>query len=199
LPGLNLTIAMSELAMNHLSSGTDRLMSSIMTLIKLAFGAGLAFQIAHTHYGQAALLRGNLPSYALWIAMAISGLSMGVLFRAQLKDLGLVFLAAMIGIAGTRLGQDLLGIEMGAFLGGLITGASSNLLARILNRPVSLFLLPGITLSVPGSLGLKSITSFFGQNVGAGLTNATIAISVAISIVAGLFIGNLMINPRRNI
>lgn len=199
LPGITLTVAMSELAMNHLASGTDRFMSSIMTLIKLAFGAGLAFQIAHTNYGQAAVLRSNLGPWMPWIAMTVSSLCLGVLFRARVRELGLVFVAAVIGVVGTRIGQAMLGVEMGAFLGGLITGASSNLLALLLKRPVTLFLLPGITLSVPGSLGLKSITSFFGQNVNAGMTNATIAVSVAISIVAGLFIGNLLINPRRNL
>src|SRR5205085_11369279 len=53
LPGLSLTVAMTELATRHLISGTARLMSAVIVLLELvvgvALGEHLAKSLVHVH------------------------------------------------------------------------------------------------------------------------------------------------------
>jgi uncharacterized membrane protein YjjB (DUF3815 family) len=52
---------------------------------------------------------------------------------------------------------------------------------------------------VPGSLGYKSISLFFYSDAIQGVGLAFQVTKIAMSLVAGLFFGNVIINPRRNI
>ena len=47
IPGLSLTVGLSELAARHLMSGTARIMDSVMVLFKLYFGAVLGLSLIH--------------------------------------------------------------------------------------------------------------------------------------------------------
>lgn len=200
LPGLSLTVALAELSMNHLSSGTAKLMGAMITLLKLAFGIMLSYHLFGNEMLLVPKVAADLPTWLRWVGVCGSGFSLGILFKAAKKDIFLVFISAFIGAVATTVGKNFFGAEMSAFVGGITIGAFSNTLARVLHRPVSLFLLPGITLSVPGALGLKSVQSLLlGRDITTGLGEATVVLAVAISLVVGFLFGNLLINPRRNL
>ena len=121
-------------------------------------------------------------------------------FLKQPEDILIVSISAIVGAVATAAGQSSLGPEMCAFVAGVSVGALSNMSARVFKRPVSLFLLPGIILSVPGSIGLRSAQAFIlGKDAITGIGEATVVVSIAISLVAGLLVGNNLINPRRHL
>ena len=128
-----------------------------------------------------------------------AGLSFTVLFEARTKDMHWVLLSAVVGFISSFLGNTFLGNELGPFIGGFCVGTFSNAMARFMKRPASLFIIPGIILLVPGSIGYKSFSMMFEKNIIQGLESSFTMIAVALSIVTGLLIGNLTIDPRRNL
>ncbi len=56
IPGLSLTVGLSELAARHLMSGTARIMDGIMMLFKLYFGAVLGMALGKLMWGEAVFI-----------------------------------------------------------------------------------------------------------------------------------------------
>lgn len=202
LPGLRLTTAMSELALDHLASGTARFLGSIMTLIALLFGAAIGVQIGALFpdtlsMEAVAASRAEMPPWTLYAALAIAPPCFGVLFRALPRDLPWILASCVLAFVGSRLGAELLGNGFEAALGGLFVGLASNVYARTLNRPAATTLLPGILLLVPGSIGFKSLFNLLERDVITGIETAFQVATVGMSIVGGLFVANVIIRPRR--
>lgn len=202
LPGLRLTTAMSELALDHLAAGTARFLGSMMTLIALLFGAALGVQLGAlfpdtVSLAELAAERSEMPPWTLYAALAIAPPCFGVLFRALPRDLPWILTSCVLAFVGARVGADLLGNGFEAALGGLLVGLASNLYARTLNRPAATTLLPGILLLVPGSIGFKSLFNLLERDVITGIETAFQVATVGMSIVGGLFVANVIIRPRR--
>lgn len=202
LPGLRLTTAMAELALDHLAAGTARFLGSIMTLIALLFGAALGVQIGALFpdtlsMDAVAAARQELPGWTLYVALGIAPLCFGVLFRAQRRDLPWILASCVLAFVGSRLGAKVLGNGFEAALGGLFVGLASNVYARVLNRPAATTLLPGILLLVPGSIGFRSLFNLLERDVLTGIETAFQVATVGMSIVAGLFVANVVVRPRQ--
>ena len=198
VPGYGVTIALTELALQHLVSGTARLAGVLVTLLGMGLGAGL---------GQA--LAGYLPGTAIEMASAGTGelgiafalltapLCFAALFRARKIDAVWISIGGWIGYAGARLGTHLFGLELGAFLGALALGAFANLLARLTPRPESTVLVPGLMLLVPGTLGFRSIDAFLANDAMVGVEEAFRMLIVAAALGAGILGGQILLPSRR--
>jgi len=184
-------------------------------LLKITFGVALAQRISFALLGPDFFkiraqeisqltdsylsLQGPLPVWYKVPILLVSTLTFAVVYKARPKDTFWVILSGVWGDLATRAGGLWLGTEFGSFIGGLAVGALSNFLARVMGRPVTLFLLPGIILTVPGSFGYRSFLTLFSKNFETGMGEAVTAMSIAVGLVAGLFFGNILINPRRNL
>lgn len=200
VPGLTLTVGLSELASRHLVAGTARLAwaATIFLSIGLGVGAGESLKDAlpaATGGPDAAAL----PRWALAIALALAPLAFAVLFRARRRDLFWVLLAGWLGFAGARLGASFLSPELGVLVGALVVGLASNLYARTRNRPASVVQVPGIMLLVPGSIGFHSMNSFLTNDVLTGVESAFRMAQVAGALVGGLLFANALLRPRRSL
>jgi uncharacterized membrane protein YjjB (DUF3815 family) len=91
----------------------------------------------------------------------------------------------------------LLGPELGVFVGAVTIGAAGNLYARLLNRPSAVTLIPGLLLLVPGSVGYGSFARFIERDVTTGLEAAFTMILIAVALVTGLLVSNVVVPPRR--
>ena len=60
-------------------------------------------------------------------------------------------------------------------------------------------LVPGLLLLVPGSMGLRSMTSMLERDVVSGIDTAFAMILVSVSLVAGLLMANASVPPRRDL
>lgn len=199
VPGLTLTLAMTELATRNLVSGTARLMSAALIFLELGFGVALGQKLAallssEFHF---TVTPTNVPLAAEIIALGALPLAFGVLFQARARDLFPILVAGICGFIGARAGASLFGAQLGAFFGALVVASFSNIMARTLDRPASVLLVPGILLLVPGSIGFKSMTSMLSADVIGGVETAFSMILIAMAIVAGLLLANLLIPARR--
>lgn len=198
IPGLTLTVALTELATDNLVAGTARLASAAVVFIKLGFGVAVGVTLADS-LGMAFTLRtsAGVPLWVEPLAIVVVGVALTVLFRAAWGDMFWVLLGCAVATAGAKVGIALLGPQLGAFAGALLVGVLSNLVARWRKQPGSLTLIPGVLLLVPGSLGFRSFTALLREDVSSGIEGAFTMFLIAISLVAGLLMANLLAHPRR--
>lgn len=197
VPGLTLTVAMTEVATGHLVSGTARLSKAMLTFLLLGFGAALGGELVGLVPGVSA---GGLPDgdavWVPWVSVAAFIPCLVVLLGARSRDTLYIAPACVVSYAMGSLGA-ILGPEVGAGLATLVLGLISNGFARWKRRPAQLLLVPGVLLLVPGSLGFRSISSFLADEVLTAVATAFDVALVAVSLVAGLLVASLALPPRR--
>lgn len=196
LPGFPLTIALTELAMGHLSAGVARLAGALVTLLTLFLGVAIAWRIAEL-WRNLPDERLMLPWYASWVAGAVAPILFSILFRARLPQWPVIIAVSFAGFAVSRLATASMGVEVGSFLGALAVGCGSNLYARLCNRPAMVPLAPGMIILVPGSLGYRSLSALLDQQTLQGVEYAFGTMIVAMSLVGGLLASNALLPPRR--
>jgi uncharacterized membrane protein YjjB (DUF3815 family) len=81
----------------------------------------------------------------------------------------------------------------------LLVAAGSNLYARKFNRPAAVPLVPGIILLVPGSIGFGSLSRFIERDVVSAIETAFNMGLVAVALVTGLLVANLVVPPRETL
>jgi uncharacterized membrane protein YjjP (DUF1212 family) len=200
LPGLSLTIAITELSTQHLMSGTARFAGAMTTLLKLAFGFVLGTELVQlAGLSLRSSVVGGLPGWASWWALPFAAFSFAVLFKARFRDYPLVMLAVAYGYAATRLGSEIFNPDFGVFIAGMLVAAAANLYAIHSNRPGALIRLPGIILLVPGSVGYRSLSFLMEKNLESGLDTGFALMTALISLVAGMLFGNLLVSPRHHL
>ena len=197
VPGLGLLIAMNELATNNLVAGTARLAGVGMIFLQLAFGVALGQRFAQLWAGpMAAPELVSVPWWALVPALVIWALAFLVIFQAMPDDAGWILVACAFAFGAARLGTHFLGGAFGAGLGAWVLGSGSNLVARLRGRPPWVTLLPGIMLLVPGSVGLRSLDYVLNKQMLTGLDTAFQMVFLAVAILMGLLLANLMVRSK---
>lgn len=199
VPGLTLTVAMTELSTRHLLSGTSRLSAAFMTFLGITFGVALGNSLAAQFFGAPANLQPE--AIAAWVnllALAAAPLAFGILLKAETRDFPWIVLIGVLAFYGSRLGSGIFGPELGSFVGALLVGIASNVFARVYDRPSQLLVVPGILLLVPGSVGFRSLASLMEREVVSGVETAFRMLVIAVSLVAGLLMSNA-VTPRREL
>lgn len=199
IPGLTVTTAVSELAAGHLVSGTSRLFGAATLFVSLAFGVALGHTVAAPFGTPLKAQPATLAPTLEFVFILIAPLAFALLFRAGRRDLPWIWLAGLVAFASARLGAHALGPELGGFVGATVLGVLSNVYARVLDRPASLLLLPGLLLLVPGSIGFHSLSSFLAEDPIAGTAGIFRVALMAMALVAGMFTANLLASPRRSL
>ncbi|MCA9751581.1 MAG: threonine/serine exporter family protein [Gemmatimonadetes bacterium] len=198
LPGLTLTIAMTELSTRHLVSGTARLTGAVATTLTLVFGVALGTRLATLAFGELPLATPwPLPAWTLLAALAVAPLAFLLLFRARPADAPWILAAGVVGFAGARAGAHLLGPELGTLAGAVLVGVFGNVYANGRHGPASVPIVPGVMLLVPGSLGFESLTSFVANDPLGGVEAAFRAALVAAALATGFLVANVLVPPRR--
>lgn len=198
IPGLSLTVAMTELATGHPVSGTARLSNAMVTFIMLGFGLAMGQRLASFLPNLPAIGTPEmLPLWTEWLALGFAPFSLAVLFRAKPSHFGWIWLASVSAFFAARWGSYLLGPQLGGFLAAFGLGLLSNLLARLFDRPASITIVPGLMLLVPGSVGFKSIDALLAQNTLAGLETGFNMVFMASALVIGLLFANFVIVSKR--
>ncbi len=204
VPGLSLTISITELATENLAAGTARLMQAIMVFLKLCFGVILGTSIYHGIFKEStlgALVQNPLPYSYIWIAIILAAFAFTILFRAKLKDYFWILLASLIGYLSSFVGSKLLGGDamMGAFLGGFMVGISANLYARYIKHPAAMIFMPGLILLVPGSIGFRGLSFLVEKNTVAGIDTTFQMLMIAVALVGGLLLASILVVPKRSL
>ena len=203
IPGLTLTLAVTELATRNLVAGTARLMGALATFVSIGFGVAVGQHLLHHVVPELSDVRtgsvsvASLPDWTLPFSLGIVAFPLAVLFRARACDVAAIMGSAFVAFYGARFGAWALGPETGVCIAAILVGVASNLYARVTGNPAAVPMLPGILLLVPGTLGFESVRSFVAKDALAGVATAFQMIFIAISIVAGLLIANASTPSRR--
>ena len=201
IPGLGLTIAVTELSTDHLASGSARLAGALVTLLKLSLGV-LIGTVVVGWFGWTTDIESLTPLSAppgwfRWPALLAAAFSFAVLFSARRKDFLIAMFAAIISYMISRAGVAAGGLEFGVLLASMSIAILANLYGRVFKQTGALIRVPGIILLVPGTIGYHGATALF-LDGGANLTDTTLlALRLLISLVGGLLFGNTLLPPRR--
>lgn len=198
LPGMSLTVAITELATRNLISGTARLMSAIIVLLELAVGVALGEELARRLLTvPLAVAPTPLPAWSHWVALAAAALAVTIVVRAERRAAGWIVAASVAGYVGARAGVAWLDGQLGVMLGGFALGCLANVYARVLDRPAQVVLTPAALLLVPGSMGFRGMTSLLAHDTVSGVETVFAMFVAATAIVGGLLIANAVVSPRR--
>jgi uncharacterized membrane protein YjjB (DUF3815 family) len=175
-------------------------MGGIMILLKLTFGVFIGAKIAsYIYIPSVDISFAKIPDWVTFLTLPMTALMATVIFKAQKSDWGWVTLAGIYGFSCAKLATYFFGPEMGILIGGFCVGSMSNIFARLKDRPSSLFQFPGIILLVPGSMGYRSFSFLFEKDIVGGLGTAFSMITLAMALVVGIFLGNILIKPRKSL
>jgi len=201
IPGLGLTMAVSELSTDHLASGSARLSGALVTLLKLSLGVLIGTVVVgwfgwSEDISMLAVLPGP-PDWFRWPALLAASFSFGVLFSVRRKEFHIAVLAAVISYMVSRIGVAVGGLEFGVLLASMTTAVLANLYGRVFKQTGALIRVPGIILLVPGTIGYHGATALL-LDGGVSLTDTSLlALRLLISLVGGLLFGNTLLPPRR--
>jgi len=202
IPGLTLTISVSELATNNLASGTARLMQAILVFFKLGFGVALGSSLVEFFTEDLEFLEkaiNPIPDEFLWLSLIFAAWAFTVLFRAKMKDFLWVLLAGAMAYFSTKLASDLIGPDLGTFTGGFVVGSVANIYAGFMKKPGALIFMPGLILLVPGSIGFRGLAFLVERNTLAGIDTTFQMFLASIALVSGLLLANILVSPRRSL
>ncbi len=197
IPGLALTIALTELATGHLSSGSARLAGALLTLFTLVVGVAIAWRFTGTWVLPEQRAIAALPPWCLWIAIGVTPAAFAIVFKAPLSQWPAIITVVVCGFFAGRITGDLAGTEVGAFVGALTVGCGSNAYARIWNRPAMVPQTPGLLILVPGSIGYKSLTALVESDTIHGVELAFSMAIIGVSLAGGLLLANQVVSPKR--
>jgi uncharacterized membrane protein YjjB (DUF3815 family) len=117
-----------------------------------------------------------------------------LLLRAARNQFVPILFAVAVGYGGARLGGEVLGPELGAFVGALAVAGAANLFARWQRRPAAVVRTPGLLLLVPGRLGFRGLTMAIDDSA-KSLPFLFQMLVVGGSIVAGLLMAGVLLPP----
>lgn len=200
VPGLTLTVAVTELAQGSLVSGTSRFAGAFLSLVLLGFGAALGRELALAL--GATGLDGSptpLPSYTLPIAAALAATAFTVLLRAARRDVPWILASGILTWSAAALCASRLGPVLAAFAGATVAGVVSNAYGRLLRRPSMVTRVSSILLLVPGSLGFRGVTSILADETLRGVDTVLDVVFIAVAIVVGLLLAGSLLPPRQRL
>lgn len=196
LPGLSLTVGLTELALGHLSAGSARLAGACTTLLILAIGVAIAWRIG-APWRVTPQVMAELPPWSQWVAILIAPITFAVVFSARWPLWPVIVAVSVAGFLTARFVTAHGGPEVGSFVGALAVGCGSNLYARLRNRPALVPLTPGIIVLVPGSLGYRSLAALLEHDTVQGIELAFSMLVVGAALVGGVLAANAVISPKR--
>ena len=195
LPGWRMTVAMTELASGHWTSGAGRFLATITTLLLLIVGVVVGQQATQS-VGDIALSPATaLPAWVRVLAPLMAGVALTYIFNARRRDMAWIALMCVVTSLASFLGGHWLGSTASAFVGAFTAMAVGALLARRLNLPYPVLQQPATLMMVPGSLGFLSMGSLLDQNVTVAIQTGFQMVFVALTLALGAMTAQVALRP----
>jgi uncharacterized membrane protein YjjP (DUF1212 family) len=184
LPGWRLTIAMTELAQGHWTSGAGRFLAAITTLLLLIVGVVVGQQAVQSTDRLAVTTFGSVPTWVRVLSPLLAALAMTELFRARRRDtLSIAVMCVVTSIAAW------------AFIGAFTAMAVGALIARRRDLPYPVLQQPATVLLVPGSVGFMSMSSLVNRNVNTAVQTGFQMLFVALTLALGAMVAQVALRP----
>lgn len=202
VPGLSLTVAMSEISVRHLISGSSRLVEAVMNLLLLLFGAIMGISLANLLWQPIAERASSLAMAdgKTWPAVLLLALSLSIVFNIPWRKAIWGMIACAISFAAAKSGGKAFGMIPGMFLGALAVGLYSNCFARFAKAPASVLSTQGILLLVPGSTTYIALNQWLvGTQILPGANVGSQALMLFVALVVGLLFANALLPPGKSL
>ena len=202
IPGLSLTVAMSEISARHLISGSSRLVEAMMNLLLLLFGAIMGISVALLLWKSTGPTSApmQMVSWKTWPAVLLLSLSLSIAFNIPVRKCIWGIIACCIAYAAASVGGHAFGVVAGMFLGSLAVGLFSNAFARFAKAPSSVLSTQGIILLVPGSTTYLILNQWVnGTPLLSGSESGSQALMLFVSLVAGLLFANALLPAGKSL
>ncbi len=199
LPGLRAVLAMIDLSTGNPVTGTAKLFSTIMTMLNLGIGIAVGLQF-YTFFAGESIDIFNQPAAVLpmWVPLlaVIACVPPSIIMLdGKPSHWPQLLLGSLISYFASSYGSLYIGSSLGTWLAAFAVGVVSNLYGRLTPNPAVEIFLFSILLLLPGSIGVKSVLANNSQTT---VEFFFTMITVAISIVTGLFSSNIVIPPLRS-
>jgi len=198
IPGFTLSLSITELANGHAQSGTVRFSNALVIFVMIAVGIGLGNQLAaQFSLTPSSFQFQKLPYWVSFIAIGLVPAGFVVLFKAQIKHYHWMLLSCLTSYYSVKYFSSFNIGELSVFFAAFSLGIVSNSLSRLIKQPVTLMLVPGIILLVPGSIGFRSITALVNAETLNGIESAFSTLVSVAALTAGLLFSNMIVRLNK--
>ncbi|CAM6124882.1 unnamed protein product [Calypogeia fissa] len=193
LPGLSLTLGVSEMVAKAHVTGTSRIMYALFSALQLGFGIAVGENLVFWEE-QAATMECEKPDLSIWWSILwFAGFSVAsnVLLNARLDQWSGMIVTSGVGfivstISGLRLDSSASSV-VAAFAVGITGTAYSHFMGDL---PV-VMVLSGILLLVPGGIGVQGVAAMLEDDVLSGMGFVFDMMVVGLSITIGLLLAKI--------
>eukprot|EP00850_Spirogloea_muscicola_P012067 SM000077S21541 [mRNA] locus=s77:41844:44466:- [translate_table: standard] len=193
LPGLSLTVGVSELVAKAHVTGTAHLMYALFSALQLGFGLAIGENLvwwAH-HDIKKTCSSPDLPYW--WNLFWFTGyaISSNVLLRARLNQWPGMTLSALVGYIVSELTSKF-GSDASSVMAAFAVGLSATLYSQWTGHLPLSMVLSGILLLVPGGIGVQGVAAMLEKDVLSGMGFVFDMMVVGLSITIGLLMAKLI-------
>ncbi|XP_024530260.1 uncharacterized UPF0442 protein C7D4.12c isoform X1 [Selaginella moellendorffii] len=210
LPGMPLTLGVSEMVAKSHVTGTSRVIHGLFSALQLGFGLAIgdSFLWWSKAHDKAHCTPPSISKWwnTLWLVGYI--VASNILLNARLSQWPGMGLAATVGYV-VAYATDKLGTSASTVLAAFSVGITGNsclkfqvpddssfstgtLYSHLTGELPLALVLSGILLLVPGGLGVEGIAAMFGRDVASGMAFVFDMLVVALSITIGLLIAKIV-------
>jgi uncharacterized membrane protein YjjB (DUF3815 family) len=196
IPGYSISVGIIELVGKRVVSGTANLMSGLVYLAKQFAGAWLGVGVVKSFLTIPASAGSPVDAQWLWLFVPLLIVGLCVVFQTAPRDFLWAAVGCAVAYAGILFGSAIAGSNLGNLFGTTIAVVFANFWARATKRPTSIVLLPAIVLLVSGSIGFRGLAAMAAGQMATGEQQVLQMFVVALTIAAGLLVGNTIAKPR---
>lgn len=196
LPGYTISTGAMELLGGNMMSGNIKIINGIIQLVKQAIGAWLGVKMIASFANFSNLASPHPDIYWQYLFVPLLAIGLCLSFQTSKRDFLATFLACMIAYFVSLLGSNTLGAIAGTLLGTVAVVIFSNSWTSKTGRPTSIVLVPGIIMLVGGLAGFNGFVSLVEGKIQLGEHQIQHMFLIAITIGAGLVVGNTLSHPK---
>ena len=189
-----MAIGVRELATSHLEAGLANSVNALVQLVGIVFGVAVGRSLVTSWLGAIPLNAPNpFPHGVDVAAAALVGLAFVVTLRAPTRDVVWTCSAAVLAIFANLVATKALGKIAGVFVAGLLVGLAGNAIARHFRRSPLVFVVPGLLMLIPGTMGYWSAVSLAADRTVKGIDAAFDTFVSLLAIAYGLLASTLIL------
>jgi uncharacterized membrane protein YjjP (DUF1212 family) len=193
-PGMPMAIGVRELATAHLEAGLANSVNAFVQLVGIVFGVAVGRSLVTSWLGTIPLnAPSSFPHGVDIAAAALVGLAFVVTLRAPTRDVVWTCGAAVLAIVANLIATKALGKIAGVFVAGLLVGLAGNAIARHFRRSPLVFVVPGLLMLIPGTMGYWSAVNLTAGRTVKGIDTAFDTFVSLLAIAYGLLAATLIL------
>lgn len=196
VPGFTISNGVMELTYKYVLSGMINIMNGLVYLALLFAGAWIGITMIRYFFPIPFISPDSIIPDLKWISAMIMSAGLCIVFETPKRDFLWAVAACAIACAGIILGMAISSVNLGNFLGTVFAVVFANIWSAKTNRSASLVLLPAVVFLVSGSIGFRGFVDLSIGNTELGYKEFAHMFVVALSIAAGLIVGNSIFKPK---